>query len=322
MNTLLAEAIAKARSRSSWNDRLEHWARPASDHEEDKIQRAARMARAVVLGNKWLAAEGVTIQPQGSYFNNTNVRLDSDMDLRAQHSAIKVEYGAGIAAEHADSALGYYGTGRTFPEVALDMRRQLGNDLTQRFGAGNVEIGNKAIAVAGLSGSRADVDVVPAFRLHWVQRTQSLLSIGDFFTTEGVAILGTDGSWTYNFPEQHHANGKAKRESTGRRFKKVVRMLKRLNYDLVDVGFMPKKLPSFLIESLVYNIEDYLFLYKEDHYARLKRIVTRISEQVDNPFSVAIAKEVNGIKPLFSGQPWTTADVKVFVAAALLRLEI
>jgi hypothetical protein len=71
------------RTRSSWNDRLTHWERPASDSEEVQIERAASIVRSALAGNAWLRSEGVVISAHGSYFDNTNVRLESDMDLRA-----------------------------------------------------------------------------------------------------------------------------------------------------------------------------------------------------------------------------------------------
>jgi hypothetical protein len=37
----LLEALAQSRTRPSWNDRLTHWERPASDSEEAMIERAA-----------------------------------------------------------------------------------------------------------------------------------------------------------------------------------------------------------------------------------------------------------------------------------------
>ena len=42
----LLEALPQSRTRSSWNDRLAHWEKPASDTEEAQIERAASMVRA------------------------------------------------------------------------------------------------------------------------------------------------------------------------------------------------------------------------------------------------------------------------------------
>jgi hypothetical protein len=88
----ILEALARNRTRQSWNDRLEHWEKPASDSEEGMIERAAAMTRQVMSANPWFIAERVQIQPQGSYYNNTNVRKESDIDLRAVHPDIYIQY--------------------------------------------------------------------------------------------------------------------------------------------------------------------------------------------------------------------------------------
>ncbi|SFM31274.1 hypothetical protein [Methylobacterium pseudosasicola] len=314
---IVEAAIAKERTRSSWNDRLWHWERPASDSEETKIQRAADAARLLVTGNATLCAESVQIRPQGSYYNNTNVRLEADMDLRVQLPGIITVYADGVSPLLADGVLGYSSTGRAASEIARSVRDALASDCRRRFGAANVSVGKKAVTVDGLSGSRADVDLVPAFHLHHVMAD----GLGGYLRHEGVVIVSADGSQTFNFPEQHHANGKAKRSRTQHRFKKNVRMLKRLNYELFDQGAIPKRIPSFLVECLVYVVEDWHFLVQEDRYDRLVRILRRLRVRLGDATWVETATEVNEIKYLFrSSQAWNLADARNFVDAALVRL--
>src|SRR3989442_12398141 len=92
----LLEALAQSRTRQSWNDRLAHWERPASDSEEGMIERAAAMVRQVMSGNNWFSSEAVENAPQGSYYNNTNVRQESDIDLRAVHRDIFIQHAPGV----------------------------------------------------------------------------------------------------------------------------------------------------------------------------------------------------------------------------------
>lgn len=317
---IMETAWAQSRTRVSWNERLAHWERPASLHEEAKIERAASQARAIVATNPWLTSELVTVHPQGSYYNNTNVRLEADMDLRVQFNDIKTIYLDGLDATTIDKQLGYFFTGRTFSDIAAKARTELEKDLVAYYGSKAVDAsGNKAITVNGLSNSRADCDLVPAFRLHVI-----LKGIGGApGTVEGVAILGKDDSWTLNFPEQHHENGKSKRTRTAHRYKKCVRMLKQLNYELADLGLIPKRMPSFFVECLVYAVEDVYFLFPEDdRFDRLKRILNRMHQQLADPAWVQSATEVNEIKYLFrEGQAWTHAGAQSFVRAALARLE-
>lgn len=68
---IIEAALAASRTRSSWNDRLLHWERPASDTEEAKIQRAASAATLIVNANALLTKERAQVRPQGSYHNNT-----------------------------------------------------------------------------------------------------------------------------------------------------------------------------------------------------------------------------------------------------------
>lgn len=321
MNNLL-EAMAKARSRLSWNDRLTHWERPASDSEEQQIERAANMVRAALSSNNLLNNEGVTIHAQGSYYNNTNVRLESDMDLRATHPCIMLEYDTNVDVVSAKTVLGIYDTGRTCNDIARDIRSALIFELIQKFGAANIDAsGKKAIRIKKQPGTRADVDIAPTFNYSWVMWD---VYSKTYVVEDGITILATDGTWTHNFPEQHHANGIAKRARTKHRFKRNVRMLKRLRDELVSNYLLrPKQVPSFLIESLTYAVDDgYFLIDSDDQYYRILRILYRMRELLSDPNWVENATEINGIKYLFRpAQPWSIDDTKAFVLAAINRLE-
>ncbi|MGY4289034.1 hypothetical protein ACVWXO_008254 [Bradyrhizobium sp. LM2.7] len=317
--SLLESALAVRRSRTSWNGWLAQAERPASDHEEDKIQRVASMVRGIVGGHQPLVAELLQVMPQGSYFNNTNVRQEADMDLRLQLPGIRSLYSEGVSETDADVALGLVRTGVSFEHTAMLVRAELGKILVRQFGHDGVDLsGKKAIKVHGLDGSRTDCDIVPAFRLNFVGRNY----LGQIFSTDGVAILGTDGSFTYNFPEQHHKNGVTERTNTAHRFKRNVRMLKRLNYELEEVGDIQKRLPSFLVECLVYRVEDPYFLVEaDDRYDRLLRILGRLHDRLGDDAWTRDATEVNDVKYLFrEGQAWTLQNARQFVAAAVTRL--
>lgn len=280
-NSLLS-VLARDRPRSSWNERFAHWERPASNSEEQQIERAAAMVRTALSGSSWLTTEGVTIAPQGSYLNNTNVRLEADMDLRAVHPLIKIEYAAGVVVDCAQAVHGIPQSGRYFEHVIEDMRREISASLIEKFGAHQIDVsGNKAIRLQKLPGSRADLDVVPAFRHYWMWwDTQN----SRYMYNEGISILSRNGTWTNNFPQQHYANGIAKRTRTAHRFKRNTRILKHLRDELVqDRVLRGNQVPSFLIESLTYAVEDAYFLQEQDdRYDRARRILYRIGELLSN----------------------------------------
>jgi hypothetical protein len=317
----IAEAMAHGRTRQSWNPRLEHWEKPASDSEEAIIQRAATMVRETMAQNRWFTAEGIQISAQGSYFNNTNVRRESDMDLRAAHPDIYVQYAPGVISQYAYAALGYRSTVKNCTETSNLMRAEVGRQLADRFGTVHVDAsGNKAVRLTGLAGSRADVDVVPCLVCHYVLWDQMA---GVYRTIEGVAIFGRNGTITYNFPEQHNLNGITKRERTRHRFKKNVRMLKRLRDEMAEAGIINGgEVPSFLVECLVYRVEDEHFLMEQDdRYDRLRRIVERMRAQLNVPDWSSAALEINDVKVLFGPhQPWSLETAKMFAHAAWARL--
>ena len=60
-----------------------------------------------------------------------------------------------------------------------------------------------------------------------------------------------------NYPKQQHENGVAKHARTARRFKKMVRIVKKLRVEMDEAGIAAAEpIPSFLIESLVYRVPD------------------------------------------------------------------
>ncbi|GEO17872.1 hypothetical protein MAE02_55680 [Microvirga aerophila] len=307
------------RRRREWNDRFGHWETAESNSETVRIERARDMVKSALAGNAWLMSEGVQFIEQGSFTNRTNVRGEADIDLRIQHPLIKVVYETSmppLQQAFVDANL-YVDAGRSLADVLVQMRREIGNELNRKFGQRFVDMsGNKAIRVKGLTDSRGEVDVVPAFELHLV---------GHSWTMKGAAILGQDGSWTFNYPDQHVANGRAKRETTGRQFKKVVRTVKRLRADMADRGIYGTKVPSFLIECLVYRVEDVYFTWiGDDRYDRVRRVLARALDIVEGsqgalyPLSI---NEINDVKPLFGdGQAWTRQDAIAFLRAALTHL--
>jgi hypothetical protein len=308
------------RRRSEWNDRFAHWERSESDAEAQRIERARSMVQQALGKNFWLNSEGARIIPQGSFTNRTNTRLDADIDLRVQHPTIWINYGYGVEVATAYQQGGYYPTGVSYAYTSDRMRAEIRSELVTAFGASAVDdSGNKAIRVKGLEGSRSEVDVVPCFTLHHIMG-QTILSRT---TVLGTAILSKDkANWTLNYPDQHSDNGRYKRLNTGLQFKRVVRIVKRLRADTTERGILRDNVPSYLVECLVYLVEDGCFTVEsDDRYGRVTRVLNRLAEILANPLIAYTANEINGIKPLFGGgQAWTLDTSRNFVNLAISHL--
>lgn len=315
--------IASSRNRTEWNNRFQHWERPASEFEEAKINRAASMIRDALKNDPLLGPQHVDIEPQGSYHNNTNVRLESDMDIRACWKTESMILTQGnLTLQETYSALGFCSTDQSLADIAAQHRRRIHSALESKFGSNNLDPGSKAFQLEAISGSRAKADIVPAVRLIIATEAGTVLT-PSVVPIEGVVIFSRDGKQIFNFPEQHHRHGIKKHNITLRRFKKVVRILKRLRDELVSLGRLKKgQVPSFLIECLVYLVEDWYFCIEEDRYDRIRRILKRIAELLNDPNRIRSATEINEIKLLFSlDQPWTANDAVSFVFQAWKRLE-
>jgi hypothetical protein len=74
---------------------------------------------------------------------------------------------------------------------------------------------------------------------------------------EGTQFMSDSGMRIINWPAQQNANGIAKHQRTGRRYKKLVRILKNLRNEMNDAGIAAAApIPSFLSECLIWNVPD------------------------------------------------------------------
>ncbi|HEV2147722.1 MAG TPA: nucleotidyltransferase domain-containing protein [Longimicrobiaceae bacterium] len=64
-----------------WEALLRSWSKPPSETEQTKCENAERMIREAVRSSPTLKSRTIEVFTQGSYRNNTNVRLDSDVDI-------------------------------------------------------------------------------------------------------------------------------------------------------------------------------------------------------------------------------------------------
>jgi len=159
-------------------------------------------------------------------------------------------------------------------------------------------------------------DVVPCFmyRLYY--------DVFDFqpLYHEGIQLRPPSGPPIVNWPQQNYERGVEKNEATGRRFKRIVRAIKRLENEMVGKGFTGE-IPSFLTECLVYNAPDSYFggdSYFDNATSVLERIYAGTLYDGDYKDWV----EVSGLKWLFApGQRWSREQAHEFGGRALDYLD-
>lgn len=292
---------------SRWEDTFRRWSKPPSETEEQRCENAVSMIRTAIGRSEELQGRSSRVFGQGSYRNNTNVRLESDVDVCiCCSSTVFLDLPPGVSK----TSLGY--SDATYDYA--DFKNEVGRALAAYFGPEAVKRGNKAFDIHANS-YRVDADAVPCFAHRQYRYVNGFLEL-----IEGTELRPDSGGRIINWPEQHYENGVAKNNATGTRFKKVVRILKRLRNQMDDAGIAEAKpIPSYLIECLVWNAPNSAFgheLYTDDVRLTLANVLSAILDGNAEQWF-----EVNGIKALFSAsQPWTVKQAQDFLLAAWIYL--
>ena len=280
-------------------DTLSGWTGPSSDTEQDKQDRTERMVREAIDNHPAFADCRIRVYTKGSYPNNTNVRSDSDVDVAVQCQEVRY-----YDEEEPGTRTG------TTPYTGLwtptKLRTEVVAALEAKFPNHVDTTGTTAIRVHS-SSARVDADVVPGFNYSYYFKSGGSRDGCKTFRKDGITNL-------VNYPDQHLANGRTKNNNTNTRFKKVVRILKRVENAMVTAE-VHREVPSYFIECLVYNCPDGV-LNGSTWTTIVKNVLGHIWEGLEgNEPDEAGSRwlEVNRCKYLFSGaQKWTRQDGRDF----------
>ena len=295
------------------------WTQRPSNNEDEKRDRTERMIRAAIDADPALSRVGRRVFAQGSYANNTNVRNDSDVDIAVQYTDgvyTDVASQDDQIAKRAQASLPDY-TG-PFPAF-LDYKQAVYRALVNYFGADQVTWKNKCIEVAA-STSRLPADVVACWSYRWFYGYGSSSRAHD-----GICLYADSGARRriVNYPDQHRDNGTKKNNDTGRTYKRVVRILKRMENAMVDAGDIDP-VPSFLIESLVHSADDSRFGAStwQERVALVLAHMHTATSGLEPRVELDRLCEVNDIKFLFHpAQPWTREQANDFALRAFAYLD-
>ena len=291
-----------------WEDQFHTWSGPSSNTEGEKRDRTENAIREAMENSSELSDREVRVFAKGSYKSNTNVRLDSDVDVAVECREFFYSELTGQVSDWSKGELGISAYTGTY--TSEQFKNEVQSALIDQFGSSAVNPGNKAIQVRESSSSLA-ADVVPCFeyRLYY--------DMWDFqpLWYEGTQIRPRSGPPIVNWPKQTYENGTAKNNATGRRYKKVVRILKRLENNMVEEGII-EEVPSFLIECLVYNVPNEAFNH-DTYLADVQYVLAHLFNETRNGGEGDDWVEVNELKWLFHPtQKWTRAQAHNFASEA------
>lgn len=284
-----------------WETTLRAWVKPPSDHEDDKRTRTEDEIKAALRASSLLKSVGYKVYAKGSYANNTNVRLDYDVDIAVECTDFYYYGQTGTAADAKQAAvkakIRAYKGGYTPTQFKNDVEHA----LVDCYGRNAIKRGNMALRVREKK-TTLPADVVPCFEYHDIYDVDFW---GNIKYLQGTRIYPETGSHIHNWPTQQYDNGVSKNDATGRRYKRMVRALKRVENELFKKGRIEKELPSFLMECLVYNVPNDRFNHNT-YVSDMREVLAAIFNQTLKYDTCSEWREVNGLKDLFgANQAWT-----------------
>ena len=290
-----------------WESTFRSWSKPSSDTEAAKSANAESMIRDAIRESEALKGMTIEVFAQGSYRNNTNVRLDSDVDICVRCMEVFYpDYSAvpDLTGQH----LGFSDAAYTYDQF----KNEVGDSLVHKFGKAGVTRGSKAFDVHENS-YRVDADVVACFE----HRRYFRPSPGSLQYLSGTEFHPDNAGKIINWPHQHYENGVSKNKATGNRFKYITRVIKRLRNEMADNGIsVAKPIASYLIECLVWNVQNEGF-ERDEYVANVRSVLAHTFNKTLQDEGCSDWGEVNDLKYLFRGsQPWTRQQAHAFLGAA------
>lgn len=289
-------------------DTLLNWTKPPSDSEETKLANSERMVREAISEDPTLSTKSTEVFGQGSYANDTNVRLNSDID-------INVRYTGGFYFDlPPNTSREDFGLNSPSSYSLEEYKNDVHSALINKFGRDSAVRKNKCITVLGNS-YRIETDVVPTWNYRLYEKS------GDYVA--GAKLKSDEGQYVVNYPKQHIENGKHKNSETSRRFKRLTRIYRKLRYKMIDDGVnVSDSITSFLLECLVWNVPNSIFNDIDTWQERLKASIVHLYEYTKDEEKCDEWGEVSELLYLFRGnRKWSKESVNTFMVDTWNYLE-
>ena len=289
------------------NETLEKWTKPPSDTEKTKLENAERMVKEAINEDEKLKSKAIEIFGQGSYANNTNVRLNSDIDINVRYTD------AFYYDLPKDKAKDDYSLNSPVSYSYKEYKNDIENALINKFGQANIVRNDKCITVKE-NTYRVETDVVPTWNFRRYRNDKTYVLGARFWSDTQTKIT--------NYPKQHIENGKEKNSNTSRRFKRLTRLHRKLRYKMIEENvIINSNITSFSLECLMWNVPDYIFNDYATWNERLKQSIIFIYQNTKEEKDCNEWGEVSELLYLFAGRKWSYSDVNQYMQELWTYLE-
>ena len=292
-----------------WETIFRAWSKPPSQSEQERSDNAESMVRDAIEEDQTLSIKTIEVFPQGSYRHNTNVKLDSDVDICIRLMDT-FNYQLPIEPPNNPEHFGIVPSNYTYREFKNAVEIALVNKLGRK----GVTRGNKAFDIHENS-YRIAADAVACFEHRRYTGEFDLYGSPKYLS--GTQLVSDKGALIINWPQQNYENGVWKNKETSNRFKFIIRVLKRLRNEMQQNKIAPaNNVASFLIESLLWNVPNEGFS-ADEYTANVRYALAYTCNETRTDDQCKEWGEVNELKYLFrSVQPWTRQQANQFLNAA------
>ena len=290
---------------------LSQWADPPSDSELRRVGLAERVAsiKQAISNAPAIGDRDIRVSVQGSYRHNTIVRMDRDVDIYVILMDIfTTDYA--FARGFSDKKLKLYDATYSSPRFKNDLETA----FIAAYGRGYVRRGSKGFTIKESNIHRVNTAVVAGVEHRRYRPDGSYDS--------GMTLRPDNGDPFESWPEQHYQNGEVKNHKTERRYRRFVRIMKKLCDYMARHGYQQAKvIPSYLNECLVYNIPNSL-MSAGRLSDNLHEMLIYLRQTLGTDENCRKWLEVTEMNYLFhSSRPWTREQALDWILAAWEWLE-
>lgn len=296
-----------------WEGWLRTAVKPPSDNEDSKRATTEAQIRKALAAYECLKGKPYRVYVKGSYANNTNVRLNYDVDIAVEYYGY-FYHDLCFELENEDkSVVGVVDS--SDPYTRSDFKTDVLAALQEAFGTSAVEVG-KIVYRVRQKKTTLPADVVPC----WEYRRYDAIVNGVPTVHIGSRVFPSSGGHKDNFPKRQLDSGTTKNNATGRRYKRMVRAFKKLQTKMVSEGLLDKELPSYFSECLVYNVGNDAFGHAT-YLGDMRSVLAQIFNATLPTGAYAKWTQVHGLQYLFHGS-FQRADAHKVASAAWDHMDL
>jgi hypothetical protein len=245
---------------TKWESKFRKWSKIPSEEEEKKFVEAGRAIRQAIYKDAILSRQDVRVVPEGSYRAKTH-SASSDLDVIVCRfweplSCTAVRHNLDFSGK--DNSLkmqetNLSGDHRELYGEFMKFRMDIEKFLIREIGENNYYRDNRVFKIkSNIYGKIVEIITTFICKDYAGEYEKDVNGYMKYFCDNGRNFAFV--------PDLEYINGNIKHKKTGKRYKKTVRILKKLRDEMQNFNIQSARgISSYFIESIVYNVPNVAF---------------------------------------------------------------